>query len=103
MTVSELVDGYLLRITSSHDKVKEISFIEKEINNLTYTSTGQPISTEDKINIWEKIRLGIQGQITSDVHFSKGEEKHEYLITEATNNTEILKMVAATEKKLRGK
>jgi hypothetical protein len=103
MTISELVDGYLSRIASSYDKAKEISFIEREINNLTYTSNNQPISVEDKISIWERIRLGIQRQITSDVNFSRGEEDHKYLITEATSNVEILKMVAATEKKLKGK
>jgi len=47
----ELASGYLLRIATSADPHAECRTIAREINNLVYTESKEPISLEDKFEI----------------------------------------------------
>lgn len=54
-TIRDLAAEYRLRLQLSRDKQEEAKLIAKEIDNLVYSETNEPISYEDKVKIIKSI------------------------------------------------
>lgn len=81
MTLDELIREYQTRILKALNKKAETAKIIQEINKLTYTETGKPISDWDK----KKILIGLQQEILNEsvlVH-SQDNKEHLELINQA--------------------
>ena len=88
MKSQELVQEYQDRLRNSKQKKDELKVIILEINQLVYSGTQNSISSEDKLNILEKLRIEIVNE--SVVQF-------------AQDNAEFLKLLDSTIKSLGGK
>lgn len=88
MTLNELVKKYRTRLMAASNKKAELERIIQEINNLTYSETGKPISQETKRNILEKLREEAVCESTTQF---------------AQDNTEFLELLNATIQALGGK
>mgnify|MGYP005771553717 CR=1 FL=1 len=88
MSFDELVQQYRNRIESTSNKKAELERILQEINHLTYSQTGEPISQETKREILEALRVEVVQE--SSIRF-------------AQDNSEFLKLLDTTIKALGGK
>ena len=88
MSFDELVQRYRTRIAAASNKRQELEKILREIDNLKYSKSGEPISREDKRRILESLRTElVQESLT---HF-------------AQDNSEFLDLLDASIKALGGK
>lgn len=88
MSFDELVQQFRIRIESTSNKKAELEKILQEIDRLTYSQTGEPISQEVKRQILEALRVEVVQEST--VRF-------------AQDNSEFLKLLDTTIKALGGK
>lgn len=86
-TYNELAKQYLQQLREAADKKSEVQRIVKDINELIYSLSKDPLSKEDKIKIVELMR----------------ESLNEGIITKAADNTEYLNLIAQILKDIGGK
>jgi len=102
----ELVKKYKQRIIVAKDKNAEIQNIILNIDDLIYSDTKKPLSDDDKLLLIRKLRESFLSTETEEQNFSREyriDKSLEILrIHEATDNSEIIKIIANIEAKRKG-
>lgn len=102
MTQEQWIKKFSDELKKAQNKIIKLREIEKTINSLRYEQDNQPVSDEYKLKIWEGIENNFRAcqKSFSVIDSEFGTESHR--IYEATDNSEVIKMLGDIEKVLRG-
>ncbi|WP_345888582.1 hypothetical protein [Shewanella algae] len=98
MTRNERAKHYLERLISARNTSAELDRILTEINGLIYSSSGKPLTQQDKLLIIEELE-----RLVRDSSYNINESislEHHIKSTSASDNSDILDVISAMKKKV---
>lgn len=103
MTPDELIKKFSEELKKSKDKKAKLEEIQKRIDNLIYSDSRLPVTNEYKLKIWEGIEKEVRSAPRQFSVIDSAYSETQFIIHEATDNSEILKLMGQIEGKLKGK
>ena len=102
MTQQEWIKKFSQELKHAKDKRAKLKEIQQTIDNLIYSTNKQPVSNDYKLKIWEGVEKELKAVQKSFSVIDSAYGREGGLIHEATDNSEILKLMGEIEGKLRG-
>ena len=102
MTQEEWIKKLSEELKHAKNKKAKIEELQQRIDKLIYSNTNQPVSNEYKLKIWQGIEKELRAVQKSFSVIDSSYGREGGIIHEATDNSEILKLMGEIEEKLRG-
>ncbi len=103
MTQEEWIKKFTEELNNATNKEKKLNEIKKIIESLCYTKDHTPVPDTYKLAIWEGIEKNLKAFHKSFSNLDSARSTDSVRICEATDNSEIIKMLGDIENKLRRK